>query len=111
MCAQHLYLVTLLILREDLLGYLGVVLADQASRCLDNGLCGAVVLLQLEEFGIRVQLGELEHVVQVGSAERVDALGIVTDHAYLGSVTGKLPYYAVLGIVGILILVNQYISE
>ena len=111
MGAQNLYLVALFILREDFLGNLGVVLADECTCRLYNCLGGAVVLLQLEEFGIRVQLGELEHVVQICATERVDALGIVTYHTYLGTVTGKLPYYAVLGVVGILILINQNVFE
>ena len=111
MRAQNLYLVTLFVLREYFLGNLGVVLADKTAGRLDYGLGGAVVLLQLEQFGIRIKFGELEHIVQVGSAERVYALSIVTYHADLGAETGQLPYDAVLGIVGILILINQNILE
>ena len=50
MCTEHLYLVPLLVLREDFLGYLGMVLADKAACGLYNGLGGAVILLQLEQF-------------------------------------------------------------
>ena len=56
MCAQHLYLVTLLVFREHLLRYLRMVLADKAACCLNYGLGGAVVLFQFEQFRIRIEL-------------------------------------------------------
>ena len=46
-----------------------MVLADKTACGLYYGLGGAVVLLQFEQFGVRIELGELEHVVKVGSAE------------------------------------------
>src|SRR5699024_2668774 len=47
------------LLGEHLFGDLPLVLFDQAVGRTDNGLGGTVVLLQLEDFGIGIYLGEI----------------------------------------------------
>ena len=43
--------------------------------------------------------------------ERIDALGIIAHHTHLLVLVGELEHDAVLGIVGVLILVHQHIAE
>ena len=78
----YLYAFALFLFREHILVNLSLVLGNQTVSCLHDGLCGAVVLLQLEDFCTIELLGEVEDIVDLSSTERVDALGIVAHHTY-----------------------------
>ena len=99
------------LLGEHLFGDLPLVLFDQAVGRTDNGLGGTVVLLQLEDFGIGIYLGEIQNIVNVRSPEGVDALRVVAHHAYTLILLCQLQHDAVLCIVGVLILVDKHIAE
>ena len=73
-----LYLFALGILAVHILRYLVAVVLDQAVGCLHDGLGGAIILLQLEEFGIWQLLLIVEDIVDVGTTETVDALRVIT---------------------------------
>ena len=111
LCRLQLQLLAVLVLAIDVLRYLSLVLADEAVGGLDDELCGAVVLLQLEEAGVGVGFAEVEDIVDVGAAEAVDALGIVAHHADALVLAGEQPDDALLGEVGVLILVDEHILE
>ena len=111
LCRLQLQLLAVLVLAVDVLRYLAFVLADEAVGGLDDELCGAVVLLQLEELGVGVGLAEVKDIVDVGAAEAVDALGIVAHHADALALAGEQPDDALLGEVRVLILVDEHILE
>ena len=104
-------LVAVLIAAEHLFRYLALVLANQAVGGLHDELGGTVVLLELEETSICVGLTEVQDVVDVGAAEAIDALSIVANDTHALALTGQLKHYLLLGIVGVLILVDQHIKK
>jgi len=53
----------------------------------------------------------MQYVGYVGSAERVYALGVVAHYADVFVTIGQSLYYQVLRMVGVLVLVHQYVSE
>ena len=97
--------------RKHFLADLFAVLLDQAIGCTHDGLRRAVVLLQLEELGTAIHLGELQDILDVGSTEGVDTLGIIAHHAHLLVLLGELQHNAMLGKVGVLILVYQHVAK
>ena len=97
--------------REDRLLYLLAVTLNEAVGSLDNHLCRAVVLLELEYLRSLITLGKAEDIADIGTAERVDALRIVTHHAYCLTCLGQLPHDTALDIVGILELIDKQVSE
>ncbi len=108
---HHGYGIALFALRIDILLYLHLVLADETVCCTDDVLCGAVVLLQLEHPCALECPCEVEYVVYVRTAKGVDALCVVADHADVLVLSCQLRHDAVLCVVGVLILVNQYVAE
>lgn len=100
------------------------VLRAAALVALDDGvgggedrLRGAVVLLQEDRRRARVVLLELEDVADGRAPEGVDRLVRVTDHAQLGGgvvLPGRadqLTDQRVLGVVGVLVLVDEDVAE
>ncbi|MGC0428154.1 hypothetical protein RKD32_004509 [Streptomyces sp. SAI-195] len=108
------------------LGRRGLVALDDRVGGAEDGLRGAVVLLQEDRRRVRVVLLELEDVADGGAAEGVDRLVGVAHHAQLGGrhlglrrhVDGvlrghpdQLAHQGVLGVVGVLVLVHQDVPE
>ena len=92
----------------------GVSFAGQADHLVRGGqdrLRAAVVLLQGDDRGVGVMLGEVEDVPHGGRAEGVDRLGVVADHGQPLAL-GREPIED-LGLerVGVLILVDQHAIE
>ena len=108
---SYLNLLPLLILREDVLEDLLCILFYQAVGCIDNILCGAVVLFQLEDLCLGEVGSEFQYVVNVGTPEGVDALRIVTHHADAVVLLCQLFHDQMLGEVGVLVLIHQDILE
>ena len=111
---------------EVLLAALGVLGDDRVGR-LQDGLGRAVVLLEQDGPRVRVVLLELDDVADRRAAERVDRLVGVADHArarpgdgrtvadrHTGAAGGTADQLAdelVLGVVGVLVLVDQDVAE
>ena len=91
--------------------YLGGVLPDQAVGRIDDILGRTVVPLQLEDLATRIELLELKDIVDIGSAERIDTLCVVAHHTQVTAPFAQTFHNQMLGEVGILILVHQYILE
>ena len=108
---EHAEAVAFLLFGVDFLVDLPLVLFYQAVGCTDDALCGAVVLLQLEYLCSRPCLGEGQDIVDVRPAERVDALRVVAHHADVAVFGSQLAHDGVLGQVGVLVFVHQYIMK
>ena len=91
--------------------YLGRVLPDQAVGRIDDILGRTVVPLQLEDLATRIELLELKDIVDIGSTERIDTLCVIAHHTQVTSSFAQAFYDQMLGKIGILILVHQYILE
>ena len=61
--------------------------------------------------GVGIRILELENVGDVGAAEPVDRLGIVADHHQVAVLPGEQLEPAVLGVVGVLVLVDEDVAE
>ena len=108
---QHLYPVTLVVLRKDVLGYLAVVLGDDAVGGVHDILCRTVVLFQFKHLRLRKVVLESEDVLYLGSAEGVDALRVVAHHADVGVGLCQAAYDEILCVVGILVLIYEDVPE
>ena len=53
----------------------------------------------------------MQHVADVGSTKGVDALIVVTHHAYVRVVAGEQLDNLLLGVVGVLVLIDEDITE
>ena len=89
---------------------LGVAVDHRVGGRQDR-LGGPVVLLQQDRARVRVVALELEDVADRGAAERVDRLVGVADHAQLAGVADDLLHQRVLGVVGVLVLVDEDVPE
>ena len=70
-----------------------------------------VVLFELEDAQGGVGVLEVQYVLYVRATERVDALCVVANHGEAVAVAAQFRDDAVLREVGILVLVDQYVSE
>ena len=117
----------------QLLGLAALVVADHGVGGVEDGLRGAVVLLEQDRRRVGEVLLEVEDVADVGAAERVDRLVGVADHHQLGRAgRGRAPPRAarvpvvrrllhlvgaelvdqgVLSVVGVLVLVDEHVAE
>ena len=108
----------------QLLRLAALVVADHLVGGVEDGLGGAVVLLQQDRRGVGEVLLEVEDVADVGAAEGVDRLVGVTHHhqlagldplglgvEVLGVVGAQLVDQGVLGVVGVLVLVDEDVAE
>ena len=55
--------------RENRFANLLCVFVNQTIGCIDNGLCGTIVLLQLKDLCMLVGTFELQNVIDISSAE------------------------------------------
>ena len=85
---------------------------------LDDGVCGgeyvlsgAVVLLQPYHMAVGKFRFKVQDILYSGSPETVYGLVIIAYHAQVPRACRKEGHKAVLGVVGVLILVNGYVSE
>ena len=87
-----------------------VVRDDLIRRVQDIG-CGAVILLQFDDLGIREILFKVQDVADVRPAPAVDALVVVPHHAQVPALLGQQPDKSILGGVGVLVFVHMDIVE
>ena len=73
---------------------------------VQDGLRGAVVLLELHDLAVGIVRLEIEDVAQVGAPPGVDALVVVADHRQVAVLGCQVTAEQVLGAVGVLVLVD-----
>ena len=102
---------TLAEVAPETLGPAAPVVGDHRVGGLQDGLGGAVVLVEHHHPSLRVVPLEVEDVADVGAAEPVDRLIGVPNRADVGSLPAELPDQHVLGAVGVLELVDMEVPE
>ncbi len=79
-CLEHTDSFPFLFFGEYGFPYLTLILLNQAVGSTDNGLCGAVILLQFEDFRIGVDFRKIENIINIRPTERIDTLRIISHH-------------------------------
>ena len=93
------------------------VAGDHRVGRREDALGGAVVLLQQDRAGVGEVLLELDDVADAGAAEGVDGLVGIAHHAQLAGRHARrrgrhqLADQLVLGVVGVLVLVDEHVAE
>ena len=77
----------------------------------EDRLGRAVVLLELDHLGLGEVTLEVEDVADVGVAEAVDRLVLVADDHQVAVLFGEQLQQPVLGVVGVLVLVDEDVAE
>ena len=108
------------------LGDAATVVRDHAVGRAQDRLGRAVVLLELDDAGVREVVGEVEDVSNLGPAEAVDRLRVISHHGQVAvawnarapaygrlgaTASGQQLEQAVLGVVGVLVLVHENVPE
>ena len=88
-----------------------LVVANHRVGCIQNVLGGAIILLQTDGPGVLIALLEAENVGDVCSPEAIDALVIIAHHADIPVTARQQACQEKLQVVGILILVDEYVAE
>ena len=94
-----------------MLGLAVRVAVDDRHGGIQDGLGGAVVLLQQDHLGIGVIFLEAQQVAVIGAAPGVDGLVGVADHEDVAVEGGHMLEQLVLRQVGILELIHQHVLE
>ena len=97
--------------REYFFPNLTFILFDQTVGSTDDGLRRTIILLQFKDFRVRINLREIKDIINIRSTERVNTLRIIAYHTNTLIFFRQLKYNAMLGIIRILILVHQHITE
>ena len=84
---------------------------NEAVGSLYDELGGAIVLFQFEQASPSVCLLEIQDVIDVCPTKAVDALSIVTHHTHTLPFLGQLHDNGLLGIVRILVLINEHVGK
>ena len=95
----------------ELLALAAPVVGDDAVGRLQNGLGGAVVLLQPDDLCALEPLLEAQNVLDGGAPEAVDALVVVAHHADVLIPARQQGGQQVLQVVGVLVLVDEHVAE
>ncbi len=99
------------VLGPELLALAALVVADDRVGGLQDVLGGAVVLLQADDPGPLVLVLKGEDILDGGPPEAVDGLVVVAHHADILPPPGQGGGQEILEMVGILVLINEYIAE
>ena len=78
---------------------------------MHNKLRRTVILFQFKQLGPLILLLEIQDIVYVRTPETIDALGIVAHHTDSSMLMRQQQDNLLLGIVGVLILIDQHILE
>ena len=93
---------------------LGIELGVGANHVVgspQNGAGGAVVLLQLDDFELRVINRQLFQVVQRSAAPTVDGLVVVTHRREATALTHQVFEHRILCGVGVLVFIHQHVAQ
>jgi len=97
--------------RPQVLAFALAVVGDDRVGDVEDRLRRAVVLLQTDHLGVGIVALELKDVADVGAAPRVDGLVVVADHGQVAVLGGEEVGEAVLGVVRVLVLVDEDVAE
>ena len=86
-------------------------MVDHRVRRLEDRPGRAVVLLELDDLGVGEVALEVEDVADVGVAEAVDRLVVVADDHQVAVLLGEQLEQPVLGVVGVLVLVDEDVAQ
>ena len=95
----------------QLLGLTSNIAGNDGVGGIEDRLGRAIVLLEHHHGGVRERLLELEDVADVGTPEGIDGLVGITHDGDLTVLFGELEHKIVLNGVGVLILVNEDVTE
>ena len=98
-------------LREAAFLQLARVVVNHRVGGIYDGLCRAVVLLQLKDLRLWIVALEREDILDLRTTERIDTLCIVTHHADARMELRQATHDDILRVVSILILIDQHILE
>ena len=87
------------------------VVRDDGARRLQNHLRGAIVLFQSNDFGAREIFFKIKNVANIGAAPGINALIFIADDADILLLARQHLHQFVLGTVGVLIFIDQYVAE
>ena len=87
------------------------VVGDDRVGGREDRLGRAIVLLELDHLRFREVGLEVEDVADVGGPEAVDRLVLVADHHQVAVLLGEQLQHPVLGVVGVLVLVDEDVTE
>ena len=108
---QHFELHPLIQFGEERLVIDVRVVGDQDVGALEDTSLGTVVLLQLDQLEAGEIFAQQHQILRLGTAPGVDGLVIVPYHGKAGSLTDDLLHQFVLAGIGILILINQQVTD
>ena len=86
-------------------------MSDHSIGCIQNGLCGTVILLQANDPASLVLLFKIQDILYRGAAEAVNTLIIIANNTDIFIPSGQKAGQQILHMVCILILVHQNIPE
>ncbi len=95
--------------RPQILSLALEVVGDNGGGCLEDGLGGAVVLLEADDLGLGKILFKVEDVIDVGSAPGVNRLVLIADGTEVMVGSGQGAHDLVLRTVGVLILIDEHV--
>ena len=87
------------------------VVADHGVRRVEHVLGRPVVLLELDDEGVRIYLFKIENVPDIRPPEAVDGLVVVADDAEIPVFCREKTHQLELGLVGVLVLVHHDVAE
>ena len=108
---EEFYLFSTLVAGVAFFGDAALVMGDDSVCRLHYIGSGAVVAFQSENLALGIVLLEVQDILDAGTAEGVYALGIIAHDADIVVSLGKLLEDEILGKVGVLVLIHQYIGE
>jgi hypothetical protein len=88
-----------------------LVFLNEAVGSGDDVTRGAIVLFEEKDFAFRPGVAEREDVVNVGAAEGIDTLRVVADEGEMMMLFAEAEDDGMLGVVGVLILVDEDVLE
>ena len=98
------------LLRPELLAAAADVVLDDGVGGVEDGVGGAVVLLQLDDLGLREMLLHVEQVGYLRAAPAVDALVVIADDAQVAMLAGQGLDELELRGVGVLVFVHHHVA-
>ena len=87
------------------------IIMDHIVGSIQNILRRTIILLQLNDFSIRVYFLKIKNIADIRSSEFVNRLVIITYNTQITVSLGKKTYQLELGCIRILILVHHNIQE
>ena len=99
------------IFRPHRFGFATCIMVYERICGIQNHLGGAIILFQLDHGCFRIIFFEIQNIADVCATPSVNALVRVADHAQVAVLRRQPPGQGILRVVGVLILIDQNITE